>query len=141
MPDSIELEVISSLETGFKATIKEVYIPAYFGEAGILEHHLPFMSILTIGEIYYKDTSDKKHSLYIDEGFIEVINNKVTIISDSVQRGENINLEEIESRLSQVNNIIKSSLKGEVTPEELDQALKEKKRLVIKQKIAKKIKS
>ena len=139
MSDLIDLEVISSTDTGFKTTISEVYIPAFFGEAGILKNHLPYMSILNCGEICYQDESSKKHYLFIREGFIEVLENKVTIISDSLLRGEDLPEKEIENRLIHLNNQIKSSLKGELDPDELDKVLQEKRELEIQQKIVKKI--
>ena len=46
MPKNMELEVVTSTADVFKAKIKELYIPAYLGKAGVLENHLPYISLL-----------------------------------------------------------------------------------------------
>ena len=78
---------------------------------------------------------DKKFYLYIREGFIEVIDNKASIICDSMEKAEDLDKEEIEKKLKQLDKRIKSSLKGEITPVELTDALKEQKEFEIKQDI------
>ncbi len=140
MSDTIQLQVVTYADTGIKAGIKDLYIPAYLGEAGILEDHKPYISLLQSGEVVYTDVMmDKKFYLYIREGFIEVLDNKVSIICDSVEKGEELDKEEIEAKLKELDARIKSSLKGEISPEELDEALIEQREFEIKQKIVKKI--
>ena len=65
MPENMELEIVSSTADVFKTEIKELYIPAHLGKAGILENHLPYLSLVNPGELYYKDQNGKHHYLYI----------------------------------------------------------------------------
>jgi F-type H+-transporting ATPase subunit epsilon len=139
MSDSIHLQVVTYTDTGLKAGIKELYIPAYFGEAGILEDHKPYISLLKAGEVVYTDVMGKRFHLYIREGFIEVLDNNVSIVCDSMEKGEDLNKELIETKLKELNTRIKSSLSGEITPEELDEALIEQREFEIKRNIIKKI--
>lgn len=139
MSDTIQLQVVTYAETGLDAGVKELYIPASLGEAGILENHKPYISLLKSGEVAYTDVMNKKCYLYIGEGFIEVRDNKVSIICDSMEKGEALDKGEIEAKLKELETRIKSSLKGEITPEELDEALVEQREFEIKQKIIKKI--
>lgn len=139
MPEIIELQVVTSTDTGLEAGITELYIPAYFGEAGVLENHKPYISLLKSGEISYIDTKGREFFLFIREGFLEVLDNKVSILSDSVEKGESLNRQEIEEKLTEIDKRIKSSLKGEISPEELEEALDEQKEFEIKQKIIQRI--
>jgi len=139
MSDTIQLQVVTYADTALDVGIKDLYIPAYLGEAGILEDHKPYISLLQSGEVAYTDVMDKKHYLYIREGFIEVLDNKVSIICDAVEKGEELDREEIEAQLKALGARIKSSLKGEITPEELDEALIEYREFEKKQKIIKKL--
>ena len=100
MADTIHLEIVTAAEPAIKASIRQLYLPAYLGKAGILEDHKPYITLIKPGEISYRDIHDKNHYLYIQEGFMEVIDNKVVIISDAVERGETFNKEEIEKKLS-----------------------------------------
>ncbi|MCP5107639.1 MAG: ATP synthase F1 subunit epsilon [bacterium] len=135
MSDTIHLQVVTYTDKALTAGIKELYIPAHNGEAGILEDHKPYISLLKAGEVFYTDVMDKKFYLYIREGFIEVIDNKASIICDSMEKAEDLDKEEIEKKLKQLDKRIKSSLKGEITPVELTDALKEQKEFEIKQDI------
>jgi len=139
MSDTIQLQVVTYADTELDVGIKDLYIPAYLGEAGILEDHKPYISLLQSGEVAYTDVMDRKHYLYIREGFIEVLDNKVSIICDSMKKGEDLDREEIEAKLKELDARIKSSIKGEITPGELDEALIEYREFEKKQKIIKKL--
>jgi F-type H+-transporting ATPase subunit epsilon len=139
MPEIINLQVVTSTDKDLLASITELYIPAYFGEAGVLENHKPYISLLKPGEISYTDIKGKTFYLFIREGFLEVLDNKVSILSDSVEKGESLNKQEIEEKLTELDKRIKSSLTGEITPEELEEALEEQKEFKVKRKIIRKI--
>ncbi len=123
MDESISLEVITATETAVKEDILELYIPAYYGEAGILENHLPYISILKFGEVSFKDLKGEFHYLYIENGFMEVRKNNIVIISDLMIKGEDLDPSLINSEIDEINKKIKSASEGLITAEELQDAL------------------
>lgn len=135
----MQLHVVTSTDADIKATVTEVYIPAFKGTAGVLGNHKPYISLLTPGEVSYKDIDNKKHYLYIRDGILEVLKNNISIISDTVEKGETLDPQAIEKRLAELDTRIKSSLKGEITPDELQQALEEQREYAAKHKIIQKI--
>ena len=137
MADPILLEVITTIETAVKEEILELYIPAFYGEAGILANHLPYISILKFGEVSYKDSEGKYHYLYIENGFLEVKDNKIVIISDLTIRREDLDPDEIEPALKDINDKVKSASDGSVTSEELEILLIDQKKLIAKSEILK----
>ncbi len=141
MPENMELEVVTSTADVYETAIKELYIPAYLGKAGVLENHLPYISLIDAGEIYYKDSDDKNHYLYIKEGFLEVRDNKIVLLSDSLEKGEELDKAQIEDKLQEINQIIKSSksLKAAISPDTLDKALQEQKEFKTKLEITEKL--
>ncbi len=146
MAERILLEIVSSTQAPSKTSIKEIYIPAYNGEAGVLENHKPYVSLLQPGEVNYTDINDKKFYLYIHDGFVEVNNNHVVIISDSVEKGETFDRQEIEARLSSLQQQIKdlqnkdmSAEDLQAAPEKFEQVLAEQREFSIKQTIITKI--
>lgn len=138
--DIINLEIITPEETVVKSEILDLYIPAFYGKAGILSNHLPYISLLKSGEISYEDLSKKEHYLYIENGFLEVKGNNITIISDKVIKSEDLNRDEIERELSEVDSKIKSASRGEINAEELKLLLEENKKLISQKKIVEKLK-
>lgn len=148
MADTIHLEIVTAAEPAIKASIKQLYLPAYLGKAGVLEDHKPYITLIKPGEISYTDIHDKNHYLYIREGFMEVNENKIVIISDAVERGETFKKEEIETKLAELDKTIKASIKLEEgmteeqmkkMPDELAQAIEEQTEFQTKLKIIQKM--
>ena len=94
MADNIELEIVTSTDMSLKTVVKEVYIPAFFGRAGVLTNHLPYISLLQYGEISYEDLNAQKQYLFVEHGFVEVLDNKIVIMSDLIEKGENLKKQE-----------------------------------------------
>lgn len=148
MSETIRLEIVTTAAPTVKVDIKQLYIPAYLGKAGVLENHKPYMSLLKAGEIFYTDTQGKNHYLYIREGFMEARENKIVIISDTVEKGEDLDRKEIEIKLAELEKKIKGSMKiaegmtaAEIIkmPDELAKALEEQKEFETKLKILQKM--
>ena len=141
MADAIKLEIITSREVVLRADVRDLYIPAYLGEAGVLAHHLPYLTLLKAGEISYLDTADARHYLYSGDGFLEVRDNRVGLIIDDFVRGEDLNGEELRQRLQETEARIQSSFKGAITPDELQVELERQRELNHKLAICEKIKA
>ncbi|SHN54608.1 F0F1 ATP synthase subunit epsilon [Desulfovibrio litoralis] len=62
------------------------------GEFGVLPNHVPYLTALKIGSLYYK-ANGKNHYAFISGGFAEVSDNKVTILAESAELVEQIDLE------------------------------------------------
>jgi len=139
MSDIINLEIITPEETVVKSEILDLYIPAFYGKAGILSNHLPYISLLKFGEVSYDDTEGKSHYLYIENGFLEVNENNISIISDKVIRGEEIDKINVKARLAEIEKKIKSASSGEIGSEELKMLLEENRKLISQKKISDKI--
>lgn len=66
-----------------------VVAPSVDGEVGILPHHAPLLTLLQIGELRVTKGADEQ-SIVIAGGFLEVLNNRVTILADVAERAEEI---------------------------------------------------
>ncbi len=139
MGDIINLEIITPEETVVKSEILDLYIPAFYGKAGILSNHLPYISLLKFGEVSYDDIEGKSHYLYIENGFLEVNENNISIISDKVIRGEEIDEIDVKAKLAEIEKKIKSASSGEIGSEELKMLLEENRKLISQKKISDKI--
>jgi F-type H+-transporting ATPase subunit epsilon len=139
MADPIELEIISFHEVTLRSEIQDLFIPAFLGEAGVKSHHLPYLSLLKAGEISYLDLAGVRHYLYSGEGFLEVNDNRITLIIDVFERGEDFQEEDLQKKLSASEKKVKSSFLGAISPLELQQELAGQKELRIKLGICKKL--
>jgi F-type H+-transporting ATPase subunit epsilon len=140
MAETIELEIITSREVALRAEIRDLYIPAFLGEAGVLSHHLPYLTLLHPGEISYLDAAGARHFLYSGAGFLEVRDDHVALIIDDFVRGEDMREEDLQKRLQETEARIQSSFKGAITPDELQLELGRQRQLQLQLAICRKIK-
>ncbi|OGO87651.1 MAG: F0F1 ATP synthase subunit epsilon [Clostridiales bacterium GWE2_32_10] len=68
-----------------------VIVNSVTGEMGILPKHLPLVTILDIGIIRIKNGNDEKR-VSIDSGFMEIKNSEISILTDSAEWPEDIDL-------------------------------------------------
>ncbi len=98
LPDSIELVVVTPERQLLRDTVVEVTIPGLGGELGILPGHAPLMTELGIGELTYrKATSIQPTSLAVIRGFAEVLPDRVTVLAETAERAEEIDLNRAEA--------------------------------------------
>lgn len=77
---SLELVVITPEKQVLSAAVDSVIIPAHDGELGILRDRAPLMCELGIGQLRFTHGGQTRR-LYIDGGFAQVLNNKVTVLT------------------------------------------------------------
>ena len=88
----LSLEIVTAERMVFSDdNIDMVVAPSVDGEVGILPHHAPLLTVLQIGELRVKKGADEQ-SIVVAGGFMEVLNDKVTILADAAERSEEIDL-------------------------------------------------
>ena len=87
MSDKFSIEIISPEKTILKSETREVTIPSFEGQMGILKDHIP--SIISI-----KDQEEKKY--YVEEGIVEFSNNKLLILTSTANNLKNFEKEIID---------------------------------------------
>ncbi|MEA2575630.1 MAG: F-type H+-transporting ATPase subunit epsilon [Chloroflexia bacterium] len=86
----LTLEIVTAERLVFSDdNVDMVVAPSVDGEVGILPHHAPLLTLLQIGELRVKKGADEQ-SIVIAGGFLEVLNNRVTILADVAERAEEI---------------------------------------------------
>ena len=101
LPEEIELTVVTPERELLRETVVEVTIPGLEGELGILPGHAPLMTELGIGELSYRTgTSSQPISLAVIRGFAEVLPDRVTVLAETAERAEEIDLARAEAALA-----------------------------------------
>lgn len=78
------VEVYTPEKTVFKGEASSVKLPGVSGMFEILKGHAPLISVLVDGTLSIKQEGDKDE-FKIDSGFVEVLNNQVSILVEGVQ--------------------------------------------------------
>jgi len=92
LADSIQLEIVTPERLVVQDTVAEVQIPGKNGYLGILPGHAPLITELSVGEISYR-INGYSHYLAVAWGFAEVLPTKVTILAETAERAEEIDVE------------------------------------------------
>ncbi len=92
MSKKVLLEVVTPDRKVLSEEVEYVGAPGIEGEFGVLPNHIPFLSALGIGNLYYKD-GGKNHYVFVSGGFAEVSNNKMTILAEVAEKAAEIDLD------------------------------------------------
>ncbi|NJB68190.1 F-type H+-transporting ATPase subunit epsilon [Desulfobaculum xiamenense] len=92
MARSLHLEIVTPDRLVLSKEVEYVGAPGFEGEFGIMPNHIPFLSALRVGSLYYKD-GGKTFYVFVAGGFAEVSNNKVTILAEVAEIAAEIDVE------------------------------------------------
>jgi F-type H+-transporting ATPase subunit epsilon len=72
-----------------------VIAPGIEGELAILPNHAPLLTMLQVGELRLRKDGEET-AIFVSGGFLEVMHNRVTILADTAERAEEIDIERAE---------------------------------------------
>ena len=85
-------QIISSDGMFYFGRLKSLIIPAVDGEMGVLPGHEEMIIALNEGIIRYQDAKEEWHKAAIGRGAIQFANNRCTIVVDTAERPEDIDV-------------------------------------------------
>ena len=108
MADTFQLEIVTPSRLLVKDAAEEAQIPGLSGYLGILPGHAPLITELAVGVITYK-ASGATHTLSVAWGFAEVLQDKVTILAETAERPQEIDVERAQKAKDRAEQRLKSS--------------------------------
>ena len=91
MADTFQLEIVTPEKLVVDDRAEEMQIPARNGYLGVLPGHAPLITELAVGEISYRRGGTTER-LAVAWGFAEVLPEKVTILAQTAERGEEVDV-------------------------------------------------
>ncbi len=80
----MNLSVLTPEKEIFSGSITSVKVPGKNGQFEILDGHAPIVSALGEGEVRIIDNAGQRVKYQIQKGFIEVLNNEVSLLVQGV---------------------------------------------------------
>ena len=93
MAGNVKLEIVTPDKAVVDEEVKIVMAPGSLGEFGVLAGHTPFLTTLKIGIVRYTDAQGTERYVFVNGGFAEALPNKVTILAESAEKREDIDLD------------------------------------------------
>lgn len=114
MAEKLKLELVTPYKKVLTEEVDEITATGALGEFGVLPGHAPFLTSLKIGEFSYK-TDGKFAHLAVNWGYFEVEDDKVTVLVETAERADEIDLERAKAALGRAEEALKR-----LTPEDKD---------------------
>jgi len=108
MSDSFQLEIVTPEKLVVKTTAEEIQIPGLNGYLGILPGHAPLITELAVGVISYRAQADTR-ILSVAWGFAEVLPDKVTILAETAEHPDEIDVARAEKAKERAEQRLKSN--------------------------------
>ena len=126
------LEVVTPDRLVLSTEADVVVLPGVEGQFGVLPGHIPVLSALQIGEMYYRKGGQTEY-LAVSGGFAEVTGEKVTIVAESAEVGREIDVERAKRALDRAEKRISTGKSAEIDWARAEAALR---RSLVRAKVA-----
>lgn len=90
------LEIVTPQKKVFSEDVRFLVAPGTEGELGILPEHAPLITSLNIGILRIQQEG-KNMKVVVNGGFMEVRNSRVTVLANSAERAEDIDVTRAEA--------------------------------------------
>ena len=108
MPDTFQLEIVTPEKLVVNEAVEEAQIPGLGGYLGILPGHAPLITELAVGAITYRAQGVTK-TLSVAWGFAEVLPDKVTMLAETAERPEDIDVNRAQKAKDRAEQMLKSN--------------------------------
>jgi F-type H+-transporting ATPase subunit epsilon len=107
MAERLKVELVTPYKKVLSDEVDEITATGALGEFGVLPGHAPFLTSLKIGELAYKKDG-ALHHMALNWGYFEIENDKVTVLVETAERADEIDLERAQAALSRAETQLKS---------------------------------
>ena len=91
--NTFSLKIISANRVFFTGRCQSVIVPGYDGQKEVLAHHENMVNAVNEGEMRFLPEGEEEWQYaVVGIGFIEIVNNRVTLLVESVERPEEIDI-------------------------------------------------
>ncbi|MBI4847562.1 MAG: F0F1 ATP synthase subunit epsilon [Nitrospirae bacterium] len=110
MAEKLKLDIVTPYGHVFTDEVDEIVAAGSEGEFGVLPEHVPFLTTLKVGMLTYKKGSETGY-FFISGGYSEVGPDNVTILADSAERSDSIDVERAKAAMKRAEERLKQAEK------------------------------
>lgn len=97
--ESFELEIATPRRPVLTATVRQAEIPTVNGDVGVLPGHAPLLAALGTGVLTWEAADGSRGRLVVSGGFLEVLQQKATVLADLAEFPNEVNATTAQSDL------------------------------------------
>ena len=103
----LQFEILTAERRVYSDEVDMVIAPGQLGELGILPSHAPLLTPLQPGELRIKKGSEEV-AIAVTGGFLEMFQNKLTVLADAAERADEIDVERAEQAMARAQEQIRT---------------------------------
>jgi F-type H+-transporting ATPase subunit epsilon len=88
--DTMHVEVVTAERELYNGEAEQVEAPGADGQLGILPKHAALLTFLSPGALRIRQAGGTEEAIFVSGGFLEVLNNTVTILADTAEHAQEI---------------------------------------------------
>ena len=134
MAEQMQLEIVTPDKILVTEQVDLLVAVGVEGEFGVLAGHIPFLTSLQIGEVYYKKGTTTEY-LALSGGYAEVLPDKVTILAEAAEKARDIDVDRARRALERAQERLRQAKMEELDHARAEAALA---RAMLRLKIAEK---
>ena len=92
LPDKIQLDIVTPERAVLSEAVDELILPGSEGYLGVRPGHAPLLTTLKVGTITIRKGNEQKY-LAVSWGFVEVLPERVSILAETAEMAEEIDLD------------------------------------------------
>lgn len=89
---AFQLQIVTPERTAFSGSVQSLRAPGTEGDFGVLRGHAPMIVALRIGPASFVREDGQRCSLAVSGGTVEVLNDVVTVLVESAELSEDIDV-------------------------------------------------
>lgn len=117
------LSIVTAEGLLYQGDIEMLVAPSVDGELGILTNHHPLVTKLGPGAMRVVKTDKTEQTLFVNGGYLEVLNNKATILADAAENIDAIQTDQARAAREKAAQMLKHA-KDDVDREKLEAELR-----------------
>ncbi len=106
---AFKLEIVTPEKTVYSGDVNHVQAPGSEGSFGVLTGHVPFLTSLQIGILTFDEEGGAKRKMAISGGFAQVAANGVTVLAETAESEERIDVERARAALERAEERLKNA--------------------------------
>jgi F-type H+-transporting ATPase subunit epsilon len=99
--DQFQVELVAADRTVWSGEATMVIARTTEGDLGVLHDHAPVLSLLVSCVVEITEPDGRQHFVAVDDGFISVAHNRVSILSEHAAMSHEIDLDEARAQLEE----------------------------------------
>ncbi len=107
MAEKLKLEMVTPYKRVLSEEVDEVTAPGAVGEFGVLPDHTSLLTTLKVGDLTYKQGGETFH-VAVNWGYVEVEDNVMTVLVETAEPADQIDLERAKAALSRAEEALKT---------------------------------